>query len=64
MVLILKRILFFFPVAIIMLINSLILYVMVMVSYVRYGGESVIYDRDDKATIEKIYRILKGGTDV
>ena len=47
-----------------MLINSLILYVMVMVSYVRYGGESVIYDRDDKATIEKIYRILKGGTDV
>ena len=58
MILILKRLLFFAPVAIIMLINILIAYVMILANYLRYGGESVVYKRDDRATMEKIYRVL------
>lgn len=57
---ILKRVLFFIPIAFIMLVNSLLMWARTMILYAKYGGETMIYSKDDRKSIRDIYFILKG----
>lgn len=54
-----KRVLFFIPVAFIHLVNVLIVWVRLMISYAKYGGENLIYLKDDRKMIYDIYKLLK-----
>lgn len=55
---ILLRILCLPMVALIMLVNSLLYWMLAMYQFVRYGGETTIYKSSDKATIVGIYELL------
>ncbi len=54
-----KRLLFFIPVAFIHLVSVLIIWARLMISYAKYGGESLIYMRGDQKMIHDIYTLLK-----
>jgi hypothetical protein len=41
------------------LIYANISVIRVMVRFVRYGGEFIIYDKEDRGSIDKIYKLLK-----
>ena len=52
------RVLNFLPVAVIMLIRAVYLYVMVLVRYCQHGGETIVYIQDRK-TIYDVYNLLE-----
>lgn len=56
---IILRILCFPLVALIMLINSLLYWILSMYNYVRYGGETIIYKSHEKASILGIFEMLE-----
>lgn len=55
---IIRRILLFVPVALIHLIHALWAWGRIMILYVRYGGENIIYRKGDQKMIYDIYRAL------
>lgn len=56
---IINRVLFFPFMACIMLINYIGLYLQALYFYIRYGGESVIYRPEDRASMVAIFRALE-----
>lgn len=55
----LLRILTVIPVVFVHAVHIAALSVYIAVMYIRYGGESIIYKKTDKATIADIYETLK-----
>ena len=55
---IMLRVIDFIPVAIIILIRFIYLYICTMANYCRYGGETIIYPKDRK-TIVEVYNLLE-----
>lgn len=55
------RILSFPFIAAILLINSIVIYLTTLYKLARYGGETFVYNKDDKKTIYGLYQKLKGG---
>lgn len=52
------RVLNFAPVAVIMLIRAIYVYVRVMILYCKNGGETIVYTEDRK-TIYDVYNLLE-----
>lgn len=52
------KILNFIPVAIIILIRIIYVYIWTMIDYCRFGGETIIYPKDRKSIVE-VYTLLE-----